>query len=93
MNKTTTIRDLNKMLVRGELPEELKEQLITVNTPPQINYNAEPITLTPYTVDQVPYGCLKNGNFSGFVVHISNKIKFKLFKKNLIVLNSLIKFL
>ena len=23
MNKTTTIRDLNKMLVRGELPEEL----------------------------------------------------------------------
>ena len=51
----------NLPIVNIELPEELKEQLITVNTPPQINYNAEPITLTPYTVDQVPYGCLKNG--------------------------------
>jgi hypothetical protein len=51
----------NLPIVNIELPEELKEQLITVNTPPQINYTAEPITLTPYTVDQVPYGCLKNG--------------------------------
>ena len=52
---------LSSPIVNIELPEELKEQLIIVNTPPQINYNTEPITLTPYTVDQVPYGCLKNG--------------------------------
>jgi len=51
----------NLPIVNIELPEELKEQLITVNTSPQINYTAEPITLTPYTVDEVPYGCLKNG--------------------------------
>ena len=51
----------NLPIVNIELPEELKEQLITVNTPPQINYNAEPITLNSYTVDQLPYGCLKNG--------------------------------
>jgi len=50
----------NSPIVNIELPEELKEQLINVNTP-QINYNAEPITLTSYTVDSVPYGCLKNG--------------------------------
>ena len=51
----------NLPIVNIELPEELKEQLITVNTSPQINYTAEPITLTSYTVDEVPYGCLKNG--------------------------------
>ena len=47
--------------VNIELPDELKEQLITINTQPQINYTAEPITLTSYSVDEVPYGCLKNG--------------------------------
>jgi hypothetical protein len=51
----------NLPIVNIELPEELKEQLITVNTPPQINYTAEPITLTSYPVDELPYGCLKNG--------------------------------
>jgi hypothetical protein len=51
----------NLPIVNIELPEELKEQLITINASPQINYNAEPITLTSYTVDEVPYGCLKNG--------------------------------
>ena len=51
----------NLPIVNIDLPEELKEQLITVNTTPQINYTAEPITLTPYSVDEVPYGCLKNG--------------------------------
>jgi len=51
----------NLPIVNIDLPEELKEQLIPVNTLPEINYITEPFTLTPYKVDNLPYGCLKNG--------------------------------
>lgn len=47
-------------VVNIDLPEELKEPLISVNTS-QLNFNTPTISLTPYKNDPLPYGCLKNG--------------------------------
>jgi hypothetical protein len=48
-------------LVNLELPEELKQPLITVNTENLIPVSREPITLSYIKQDDVPYGVLKGG--------------------------------
>jgi len=48
-------------LVNLELPEELKQPLITVNTENLIPVSTEPITLSYVKKDDVPYGVLKGG--------------------------------
>jgi hypothetical protein len=47
-------------VVNIDLPEELREPLISVNTS-QLNFNTPTISLSPYKNDPLPYGCLKNG--------------------------------
>ena len=48
-------------LVNLELPEELKQPLITVNTQNLTPISSEPIKLTYVRKDDVPYGVLKGG--------------------------------
>lgn len=48
--------------VNIDLPEELKQPLITVNTENfKTNANAQTFSIKPYTNDNVPYGILKGG--------------------------------
>jgi hypothetical protein len=69
LSGSTLVSSSNLPQVNIELPDELKQQLVDVNTT-QLVLNAlnsqgaqTPIVLTqPYKVDSaVPYGCLKNG--------------------------------
>jgi hypothetical protein len=50
----------NLPVVNIDLPDELSTPLVSVNTS-QMNFNEPSISLNPYKVDPLPYGCLKNG--------------------------------
>lgn len=62
-----TVKNYHSLLASSELPvvnidlpEELREPLISVNTS-QLSFNTPSISLSPYKNDPLPYGCLKNG--------------------------------
>jgi len=53
--------DINSPFVNTDLPEELKQPFITINTE-QLNSNVlDKVTLNPYNRDEVPYSNLKGG--------------------------------
>ena len=53
--------DINNPFVNTDLPEDLKQPLITINTE-QFNSNVlDKVTLNPYNRDSIPYSNLKGG--------------------------------
>jgi hypothetical protein len=51
---------INEPFVNIELPSELNEQLVKVNTE-QLNIISPGMPLKPYNIDNIPYGILKGG--------------------------------